>query len=120
MDMNIRGIDEELVRKARLRVIEEGVTLRAWVVELMESALRGAAREKPAKVDDRRQPAPSPETLRPVREKPSALPPAPSPTARVSNYGQQRNSDRKGYDHDKYMSLPASERLRYLREHPRD
>ena len=61
----------------------------------------------------------------PKRIEPPATPatPAETPSAAsiqpTASAGQTRNADRKGYNHDTYLSLPASQQLRYLREHPR-
>ena len=51
-------------------------------------------------------------------DQPTDQPPASAPDPAAS-LGQQRNANRKGYNHQTYLSLSASDRLRYLREHPR-
>jgi plasmid stability protein len=37
--VNLRGLDDGLVRGAKSRAAEEGKTLKAWVVELIQAAL---------------------------------------------------------------------------------
>lgn len=43
--VNLRALDEELIRRAKVRAAEKGMTLKAWIIELIEERLGPTAEE---------------------------------------------------------------------------
>ena len=39
MDLNIRNVPEDVVRDAKVKALEEGVSLREWVIILLRASL---------------------------------------------------------------------------------